>query len=409
VAQPELATPEETAAQQAVAEEQFREAVMEVENAFQSGDVDRIIEYYAEDAISMPPGFPTSIGREAIEADLRFFFDEFTMDREFTLVDVDMRGDYATRRGEWTQILTPKASGEPIVEVGRCVLGFKKVNDEWKVAWEIWNTYEPATTGPAANMAPEVAVMFYTSEGAHERFGMIDLDTGAGTDVGPYMNPEVNILRTEWAAANGAIYDGAYYTILNKRLPSDATPAAAEARLARVDIQTGEAELLGSIIPLNLMGNEINYCGEMFATGFTLSNQLGEWFGDTNLYRVNREDGSLTLIGDTGVERIMDLSFDPEGTLWATVGNVLYTLDLETGAATEMAQITGVEADNEIMGIGFTSEGVLYATTPFSDGFYTIDPATGVVTEIGRHGFTIPHGGDVPMVPHDVSCEGVSE
>ncbi|MEZ4621455.1 MAG: hypothetical protein R2867_38965 [Caldilineaceae bacterium] len=40
------------------------------------------------------------------------------------------------------------------------------------------------------------------------------------------------------------------------------------------------------------------------------------------------------------------------------------------------------------------------------DGLYTIDLETGAVTEIGRHGFTIPHGGDVPMVPHDASCEG---
>ncbi|MEZ4680796.1 MAG: hypothetical protein R2932_41950 [Caldilineaceae bacterium] len=252
----------------------------------------------------------------------------------------------------------------------------------------------------------EVEVMFYTSEAAHEHFGMIDLATGAGTDVGPYTNPEVNILRVEWAAANGAIHEGDFYTILNRRLPSDATPAEAEARLARVNIETGEAELIGDVIPLNLMGNEINHCGEMFATGFTLSNDLGEWFGDTNLYRVDRESGALTLIGDTGIERIMDLSFDPEGTLWATVGNVLYTLDLETAAPTEVAQITGVENDNEIMGIGFTSEGVLYATTPYSDGLYTIDLETGAVTEIGRHGFTIPHGGDVPMVPHDASCEG---
>ncbi|MEZ4869960.1 MAG: hypothetical protein R3C14_52015 [Caldilineaceae bacterium] len=264
---------------------------------------------------------------------------------------------------------------------------------------------EEAAAAESTSTDSVLAVKFYTSEGAHERFGMVDLATGMGTDVGAYTNTEVNILRTEWAAANGSLYDGAYYTILNKRLPSDATPAEAEARLARVDIQTGEAELLGAVIPLNLMGNEINYCGEMFATGFTLSNQLGEWFGDTNLYQVNRADGSLTLIGDTGIERIMDLSFDPNGTLWGTVGNVLYTLDLETGAATERVKITGVEDDNEIMGIGFTSDGQLYATTPFSDGFYTVDLETGAVTEIGRHGFTIPHGGDIPMTPRNVNCE----
>ncbi|MCB0086201.1 MAG: hypothetical protein KDE47_34910, partial [Caldilineaceae bacterium] len=139
--------------------------------------------------------------------------------------------------------------------------------------------------------------------------------------------------------------------------------------------------------------------------GFTLSNQIGELFGDTNLYRVDRQDASLTLVGDTGLERIMDMSFDPDGKLWATVGNVLYTLDMETGAPTEMAKITGTEDELEIMGIGFTSEGELYGTTPFVDGFYSIDPASGVATEVGRHGLEFMHGGDIPMTPREVDCD----
>jgi len=131
---------------QADQDARFREAVMAVETTFQSGDVDRMIEYYAEDAVSMPPGFPASVGKEAIDADLRYFFDEFTLERDFTLVGFNVTGDTATRTGVWTQTLTPKAGGEPIVETGRCVLGFKQVDGEWKVAWEIWNTYEPIAT-----------------------------------------------------------------------------------------------------------------------------------------------------------------------------------------------------------------------------------------------------------------------
>lgn len=231
---------------------------------------------------------------------------------------------------------------------------------------------------------------------------MIDLASGEGTDIDPYQNDEAEIARTAWAAADGAIYGDEFYTILNKRLPSDAQPDQAEAHLAKVNMATGEAELLGSLIHLNLMGLEISPCGEMVATGFTLSNALGEWFGDTNLYRVDPQEASLTLVGDTGIERIMDLAFDPEGTLWATVGNTLYTLDPKTGASTEMATISGVENDHEIMGIAFTDQGELYATTPFSDGFYRLDLESGAATEIGRHGFTVPHGGDIPM---SISCE----
>ena len=95
----------------------------------------------------MPPGYPKSVGKEAIEADLRFFFDEFTMEREFELINVEVTGNTATRLGEWSQTLTPKDGGDPIVEVGRCILGFEKIDDEWKVMWEIWNTFEPVADG----------------------------------------------------------------------------------------------------------------------------------------------------------------------------------------------------------------------------------------------------------------------
>lgn len=120
---------------------EFVETALAYENAFQSGDVDRIIDFYAPDAVSFPPGYPTSEGREAIEADLRWFFGEFGLARDFTLADYEIVGNYATRLGEWTQTLTPKTGGDPIVETGRCMLGWKKINGEWKVVWEIWNTY----------------------------------------------------------------------------------------------------------------------------------------------------------------------------------------------------------------------------------------------------------------------------
>ena len=126
---------------EADAGKEFVETVWAYEEAFQAGDVDQVIEFYAQDAVSLPPGYPPSVGREAIEADLRWFFGEFDLERGFVLVDYEVVGNYATRLGEWTQTLTPKAGGDPIVETGRCILGWRKIEGEWKVVWEIWNTY----------------------------------------------------------------------------------------------------------------------------------------------------------------------------------------------------------------------------------------------------------------------------
>lgn len=37
--------------------------------------------------------------------------------------------------------LNPTDGSASITEIGRCVLGWQKINGEWKVVWEIWNTY----------------------------------------------------------------------------------------------------------------------------------------------------------------------------------------------------------------------------------------------------------------------------
>ena len=126
---------------QAELEKQLEEAVWAYEDAFQSGDVERLMALYADDVVSLPPGFPKTEGKADLEASLQAFFDEFTLERDFELVNVQVAGDTATRLGEWTQTITSKDGGEPILETGRCILGYEKVGTEWMVTWEIWNTY----------------------------------------------------------------------------------------------------------------------------------------------------------------------------------------------------------------------------------------------------------------------------
>ena len=139
---PETGTAVEGVATQMELEEEVLAAIYGYEEAFEAGDVDRLMEFYAEEVVSLPPGFPKVEGKETLETDLQGFFDEFTLDRDFEVVDLEVKGNTATRLMEWTNTWTPKAGGEPITEVGRCMLGYEKIDDEWLVTWEIWNTYE---------------------------------------------------------------------------------------------------------------------------------------------------------------------------------------------------------------------------------------------------------------------------
>jgi ketosteroid isomerase-like protein len=139
---PEAVVQADSGTNAAEEEAQLIEAALALEEAYQNEDLERVLAFYADDALSHAPGFPTDVGKEAIKTAYEAYFDAYDLQRDFQLAGVEVNGEYATRTGEWTQVLTPKDGGEPITEIGRCVLGWKKVNGEWKVVWEIWNTYK---------------------------------------------------------------------------------------------------------------------------------------------------------------------------------------------------------------------------------------------------------------------------
>jgi len=108
--------------------------------AYNRGDAAKVASFYAEDAVVMPPNRPMVQGRTAIAAVLRS----------------NLADDPATMR------LIPIESaivGTRAYEVGRRVMTwqhglvlnekytrvFKRVGDDWKIAYWIWNADSPAT------------------------------------------------------------------------------------------------------------------------------------------------------------------------------------------------------------------------------------------------------------------------
>ena len=125
-------------------EAEFIQVVYALEDAYKANDADRIMEFYADDVVTLLPGRPPLVGKEAVRADWEDFFNTFKVDRESKLVYANVDGDSAVRRMEWTNTLTPKDGGDPIVETGNCILGFKKMDGEWKLVWEMAATYDPS-------------------------------------------------------------------------------------------------------------------------------------------------------------------------------------------------------------------------------------------------------------------------
>ena len=105
--------------------------------AFNSEDVDAVMELYADGAVSMPPGFLPLIGKPAIRADYEFTFSNFNLHHKTTVVQLEVQGSMAVERGEYVM----KDSTGAVVETGKHMITRRRINGSWLVVMEIWNTH----------------------------------------------------------------------------------------------------------------------------------------------------------------------------------------------------------------------------------------------------------------------------
>jgi len=240
--------------------------------------------------------------------------------------------------------------------------------------------------GGAIRTAP-AAGNIYTTYGLGQNLGVLNVLTGQFRDIGSYQLPESTGLSATAFSPDGALYG----------MLQGFGDRGGMSQLVSIDPSTGKATPIGFYNPINAVAFDFAPDGTAYVAGFT-NPDMG-MKGDTLLYHLDTASGQLTVIGDTGIDRIMDFAFDSAGVMWATTANELYTLDPGTGAAHRVASITGVDSVTgdpaaEIMGIMFDEHDVLYATA-FIEGspLFTIDTTTGVATVLASPQVSFPHGG----------------
>lgn len=119
--------------------------------------------------------------------------------------------------------------------------------------------------------------------------------------------------------------------------------------------------------------------------------------GLSTFYSLDATTGGATAIGAIGFERVSGMDFDPTtGVLYAVAERsdgsnvpVLITINLATGAGTEVATLNGGAPHSfgdTYTDISFRSDGALYAYLEPGDGLGTLDPGTGALTELGFTG-----------------------
>jgi len=124
-----------------------------------TGHADSIAEFYAADAIVMPPNMASMRGKEAIRA---FFAIINSIDPRPTLTlraeTVLGAGATAIERGRWTWAFPTGAKlppGTPAVDSGKYIVRWAQQGGRWLMVDDIWNSDSPLpTTPPAAPATP---------------------------------------------------------------------------------------------------------------------------------------------------------------------------------------------------------------------------------------------------------------
>jgi len=119
-----------------------------VRRAAFSGDLDKMVAQYADDAVVMPPNDSTLYGlaeiRDWWEEYIRYFnvTSSVEHEREMTVV-----GDQLFDRRSVAVTIVPKQSATRIVDDVRSLTVWKRRGDDWKITHQIWNSTKPVGAG----------------------------------------------------------------------------------------------------------------------------------------------------------------------------------------------------------------------------------------------------------------------
>jgi uncharacterized protein (TIGR02246 family) len=114
------------------------------QKAIAAHDLAATVEGYTDDAVMMEPGVPAFVGKQAIREQWQRELSDKALALTWSVDALEMKGDLAYTRGPY-QITYTADKGVPMDEVGKYIVIWKKVGNQWKVASEIYNADAPPT------------------------------------------------------------------------------------------------------------------------------------------------------------------------------------------------------------------------------------------------------------------------
>ena len=114
-------------------------AIVEFVEAYNAGDLARVLAYYADDLIKIRQGAPPETKSETAQR-VAAVFAKFHSRVEVVTDEIRTSGDIAYTRGSFRVTLTPKAGGESQIIERRYLEIWRKEQGRWLVARTMDNT-----------------------------------------------------------------------------------------------------------------------------------------------------------------------------------------------------------------------------------------------------------------------------
>jgi len=119
---------------------------------FVSKDVEKLLAHYADDAVLMGPGMPSSLGKDAIRKTLQAMLSDpaLTLKFQSSKVEIAKAGDMGFTQGSYTLVMTDPNTKLPMNDHGSYVTTYRKQPDgSWKAVADIATSEVPPPAPPS--------------------------------------------------------------------------------------------------------------------------------------------------------------------------------------------------------------------------------------------------------------------
>ena len=126
-----------------------RESVERAVEAFNTSDIDALVDLHTDDAVILKPGKPPEIGKQVMRASLEEVFSTFKVSESRTIEEIEIVSDWAFTWGYYSVTLTPIDGSPPIAEEGKYIdILRRQPGGAWLFARTMWNATAPGKTEP---------------------------------------------------------------------------------------------------------------------------------------------------------------------------------------------------------------------------------------------------------------------